>query len=91
MPRPGKLWTEDEVICALFLRHIGLTDADIGAVLGRTAASVGGKIGRAPTTDKTRCVNTNAALFEAARPHHAAILGQRADDMLALMPAMGNA
>lgn len=91
MPRPGKLWTEDDVILALFLRHIGFTDADIGAVLNRTAASIGGKIGRAPTTDNTRCVNTNAAMFEAVRPHHAVMLGQRADDMLALLPAVGSA
>lgn len=91
MPRNGKLWTEDEVTCALFLRHIGFNDADIAATLGRTERSVGGKIGRARTTDQTACVNNSAALFEAARPRNAVLLGQRADDMLALLPAMGSA
>lgn len=43
--RRGKPWTDEEVACARFLRHCGMTDDGIASVLGRTKASIIGKIG----------------------------------------------
>lgn len=77
--RRGRLWTEDEVICAKFLRHCGMADKDIGEILGgRSAASVAGKIGNG--THRPFVVNATGALFEAARAGAAKMLGQAADE-----------
>lgn len=43
--RRGKPWTDDEVVIARFLRFCGLDSEQIGAILGRSALSVDGKIG----------------------------------------------
>jgi hypothetical protein len=93
MPRNGKLWTEDEVIFALFLRFMGLTDADIARELGRTVASVRGHPDIGCNSSQTVYVKwrPEPKVFEAARAFHAKFVGQRADDMLALLPAMGSA
>lgn len=61
--RRGKPWTTDDVICARFMRHCGMSDAQIGAVLKRSAASIAGKIGH--QAKRTSCtVNACAMLFE---------------------------
>ena len=46
--RRGRPWTDDEVIEAKFLRHLGMTGEQIGAVLGRSKQAVDAKINYQP-------------------------------------------
>lgn len=50
--RRGRPWTEDEVIEAKFMRHLGLTGEQIGAVLGRSKQAVDAKINYQPYRKK---------------------------------------
>ena len=75
MARRGRPWTEDDLICAKFLRHCGLSNEDIGKVLKRSKPSIDGKIGPSGKSCYHR-----ATLFEDVRPAAARILGAIADD-----------
>jgi len=75
--RRGSPWNDEDLGCARFMRHCGMSDADIGRELGRSAASVAGKLGYI-AKQQTYCVN--AGLYESARPAAARKLGQLADD-----------
>ena len=79
-----KKWTDDDVQCALFLRHCGLNNQDIAKLLGRTVWSVHGKIGY----DRKR---THAVRYEEARPQAATELGALADFMFLATYTAGNA
>ena len=46
--RRGRPWTDDDYICAKWLRHLGLHDVAIGEVLGRSQKSIRAKIGYVP-------------------------------------------
>lgn len=81
--RRGRPWADDDEICARFLRHCGLTDADIGQILKRSARSVEAKIGY--QRDREHVV-----IYEGARPAAAHELGCLADSFLAIATA-GNA
>ena len=43
--RRGRPWSSDDVTCAEFLRHCGMSNEAIGKILHRSAGSVEGKIG----------------------------------------------
>jgi hypothetical protein len=46
--RRGAPWTDDDVVCALFMRHCGLKDPAIAEVLHRSEKSIRAKIGYVP-------------------------------------------
>ncbi len=78
--RRGNPWTEDDKTCAMFLRHCGMSDKDIGAILHRSARSVEYKIGYLRQREY-------AVVHEAARPALARELGRLADSYLATTTA----
>lgn len=80
----GKPWTESDVECALFLRHCGLTNKDIGRVLKRSTPSIDGKIGY---VGHQPYGNTTATFYERARP----IIGKTWGDIADNPPCAGTA
>lgn len=72
--RRGKPWTCSDEECARFLRHCGLTDKDIAEILGRTVASVIGKIGYVGKQPYVKH-------YETLRPAMAKTWGDIADNM----------
>lgn len=73
--RRGKPWEDIDIQCALFLRHCGLTNDDIAAILRRSKQSIDGKIGY-------RGSGVYYSRFEAARRANARALGNAADSYI---------
>lgn len=83
--RTGRPWTDSDIESALFLRHCGLTNADIGQALNRSTQAINLKIGYVPT------IRQGAVKYDVERAVHAQLMGRMIDRVVARLPARGTA